>query len=50
METDWGIGIKSGWSQRLKVMGASDQFKYSRVADETTMTSWAMSFCFLLDS
>jgi hypothetical protein len=33
-----------------KVMGISDHFRYSGVAGETTMTSRAMSFYFLLDS
>jgi hypothetical protein len=32
------------------VMGTSNHFRYSRVASETTMTSRAVSFYFLLDS
>jgi hypothetical protein len=35
------------WS---KVIGTSDHLRYLGVAGETAMTSWAMSFCFLLDS
>jgi hypothetical protein len=45
-----GFGTKSGWSLRSKVMGTSDHLKYSGLAGETTMTSRAVSFYFLLDS
>jgi hypothetical protein len=45
-----GFGTKSRWSLWLKVMGISDHFSYSGVVGETTMTSRAMSFCFLIDS
>jgi hypothetical protein len=41
---------KSGWSLRSKVIGTSDQFRYSGVAGPTAMTSRTVSFCFLLDS
>jgi hypothetical protein len=42
--------MKSTWSLWLKVIGTLDEFRYSGVAGDTTMTSWAVSFCFLLDS
>jgi hypothetical protein len=45
-----GFGTKTGWSLRLKVMGTSDHFRYSRVMGETAMTSRTMSFYFCLDS
>jgi hypothetical protein len=45
-----GFGIKSGWSLWSKVMGTLDHFRYSGVVGETTMTSWAVNFCFLLGS
>jgi hypothetical protein len=35
------FGKKFGWSLRSKVMGTSDHFRYSEVAGETAMTSWA---------
>jgi hypothetical protein len=44
------FGTKSEWSLRSKVMGISYHLRYLGVAGETTMTSQAMSFCFLLDS
>jgi hypothetical protein len=45
-----GFGTKSEWSLRLKVIGTSNHFRYSGVVGETAMTSWAVSFYFLLDS
>jgi hypothetical protein len=45
-----GFGTKFGWSLWSKVMGTSNHFRYSEVVGETTMTSRAMSFCFVLDS
>jgi hypothetical protein len=44
------FGTKSGWSLWSKVMGTSDHLRYSGVADDSAMTSQAVSFCFLLDS
>jgi hypothetical protein len=44
------FGIKSGWSPLSKVMGTSDHFRYSTVVGETTTTSRAVSFYFLLNS
>jgi hypothetical protein len=44
------FSTKSGWSLRSKVMGTRDHLRYSGVAGETAMASWAMSFYFLLDS
>jgi hypothetical protein len=44
------FGTKSGWSLLSKLMGTSDHFRYSGVAGETSMTSWVVSFYFLLDS
>jgi hypothetical protein len=45
-----GFGTKSGWSLRSKVMETLSHLTYSGVVGETTITSRAMSFCFLLDS
>jgi hypothetical protein len=45
-----GFGTKFDWSLQSKVIGTSDHFRYLGVVGETTMTSWAMSFYFLLDS
>jgi hypothetical protein len=42
--------IKSGWSLQSKVMETSSHFRYSGVAGDTAMTSWVVSFCFLLES
>jgi hypothetical protein len=44
------FGTKSRWSMQSKVMGTSDHLRYSGVAAETAMTSWAVRFYFLLDS
>jgi hypothetical protein len=44
------FGTKFRWSLRSKVMGTSDHVRYSGEVGETTMTSWAVSFFFCLDS
>jgi hypothetical protein len=45
-----GFGTKFRWSLLSNVMGTSDYLRYSRVSVETTMTSRAVSLCFLLHS
>jgi hypothetical protein len=45
-----GFGTKLGWLLRSRVMGTLDHLRYSGVEGETAMTSWTVSFCFLLDS
>jgi hypothetical protein len=45
-----GFGMKSRWSLQSKVMETSNHFGYSGVADETVMTTQAVSFYVLLDS
>jgi hypothetical protein len=45
-----GLGKKSVWSLRPKVMGTSDHLRYTGLAGETAMTSRAVSFCFRLKS
>jgi hypothetical protein len=42
--------MKFGWSLQSNVMGTLDHFRYSRVVDDTAMTSRAVSFYFVLDS
>jgi hypothetical protein len=44
------FGMKSEWSLWSKVIRTSDYFRYSGVVGSTTMTSWVVSYCFLLDS
>jgi hypothetical protein len=44
------FGTKSKWSLQSEVMGTSNNVRYSGVAGETAVTSWAVSFCFLFNS